>query len=511
MLAPFTPLCFLASIVVFAGFLVMPVPARADYYICSHVGSNGNGSATAPWKTFWDINWPEVATSLASSNVTIHVCSRGAWPAGATIQATSAHVLTLEGASQYNMNVSGTVWNSETSGARAVISNSAFYLKAGTSNLVICGFEMAGSNIGNSDTGYETNINFITVSNCFFHDVTFGGPAIGFSYMTTNCHDFHIVSNVISNSHNEAIYVCRFNYMLSTVSNVIIEYNTVLNCGSAGDGSIDLKPGCVGAVVRYNIHTNTPSYTNQMANGIICFADGCQIYGNTLAGMRQDVDGTEWGWGIYVSSDGDGVGNGRPINSCLIYNNLIYSNDRNALQVAAGTATTNANIFGLKIFNNTFSANGIAGVQMTAANGRTISVAMTNNLFLADTNNVASGATYEVVLGGDVTLTSDNNVFYHPFGPPFKIGDYEETWASWQALGYDAHGKTNGPALGTDWAPTATDTVARANGVDLSSVFTNDHNGNTRIDPWDVGAFMSTSPATAPTPPTDLHFTAYGP
>lgn len=79
------------------------------------------------------------------------------------------------------------------------------------------------------------------------------------------------------------------------------------------------------------------------------------------------------------------------------------------------------------------------------------------------------------------------------------------TLAQWQALGpnFDPHSTTNVPILNTTtWVPLSTDTVARAQGTNLSSYFANDFYGTPRsaTGAWDIGACAFVVPAlTAPT------------
>lgn len=89
-----------------------------------------------------------------------------------------------------------------------------------------------------------------------------------------------------------------------------------------------------------------------------------------------------------------------------------------------------------------------------------------------------------------------NNGQFQPYGP---------TFSGWQALGanFDNTSSTGTPLLNSlTYVPLASDTVARAQGTNLSSYFANDFYGTPRstTGAWDIGACAFVVPAlTAPT------------
>ena len=61
---------------------------------------------------------------------------------------------------------------------------------------------------------------------------------------------------------------------------MVVEYNTIINSGTDGEGDIDIKAGAFGAIVRYNsMHSTT---TGGTLAGVVVQASDVQIYGNTL-------------------------------------------------------------------------------------------------------------------------------------------------------------------------------------------------------------------------------------
>jgi hypothetical protein len=218
----------------------------------------------------------------------------------------------------------------------------------------------------------------------------------------------------------------------------------------------------------------------------VCGADNCQIYNNTIHHTQTDSGGG-WGHGIFVNSDGDGAGNGKAITSCLIYNNVIYAMSGSGIRM---TATVNANISGVRILNNTiFGSQSAQGVDLFSSGANTITIAAFQN------NVVASDALFDMNLSANVTITScDYNLYNRAAQNSWAVNGVSQTWAQWQALGYDAHGVQNSDPKFIDSAGNfhlQISSPAINTGLSQASYFTVDRDGLIRPQgvAWDIGAY----------------------
>ena len=136
--------------------------------------------------------------------------------------------------------------------------------------------------------------------------------------LESGCADLVVRYCTIIGNKSESIYIGHYNYLPDTITGVIVEYNTIQGAGGS-EGDIDIKPGCYGAIVRYNTHYQGGS---GKACGVVIQANATQVYGNKFYTMAASSD---WGNGIALHAEGDAEGNGKEITSALIYNNLLYT------------------------------------------------------------------------------------------------------------------------------------------------------------------------------------------
>jgi hypothetical protein len=212
---------------------------------------------------------------------------------------------------------------------------------------------------------------------------------------------------------------------------------------------------------------------------------------------------TEW----YNLNDADVTNYG----SGIIRNNLIFGNGGSYLlstNPRANAGQTKAAIVSLFIQNNTVDAYNFSGslpcritYTDTWVGG---SLTMQNNIFIArrpSTSGSQIVCTVEPPYSG-INLVVNNN-HYFPTGAAqgasvFGLRGIFLTWSGWQAsgldtngIGYDGDGWKD--PLFVDWpnqnyrlSSGSPDIVS---GVNLSSYFTADLAGATRIIPWDIGAY----------------------
>jgi len=490
---------------VLAGCILILLAAlqvqAAQFYVDSSRINNGDGTEASPWKNIGDLNWIIISNLLLSENVTIYFSSRDEWITNSSlnINATgnSNFHLTLDGQARFNLVDSGSAnWQRENnSEQRAKITPQGLhggqvYLYNEQSHITLRGFYLnrptwGGVNIGNANP--TQNMHYITVEN-FIIDSPVNNHGIWFGYAENGCHDITVRNNLIMNTKSEGIYMGHYNYFGNSITGVLIEGNILIDCGLVGEGDIDIKPACYGTVIRNNKHYRTfPSLTGGNC-GVVVAADNCQIDGNEFFFSTQR--GSGWGSGIFLNADGDAT-TGQSIMSALIYNNLLYGNDRAGITITA-TKGGYANVSGVKIYNNVIWSNGTCGIQATAWSGSYVVIEdMRNNI-------MGSNADYDVFFDGSASiLSADNNLYFRPLGLSWRYGGSQRTWEQWHALGFDIHGVNKDPMFVgyeqgrfdndfrlADGSP-AIDRGARL------ELFNSDKNGTTRPQggAWDIGAY----------------------
>ena len=137
------------------------------------------------------------------------------------------------------------------------------------------------------------------------------------------------------------------------------------------------------------------------------------------------------------------------------------------------------------VFNNTFvGINGYAAIGIS--NNGPYGSYLTNNL----TYNVATVVEDAVngTLGSDYNVLYSSNASYPQWHPSAGFLSFSQ-WKTTKS--FDLNSTTVRPTLDSSHSPTAADTVLRGAGVNLSSFFTTDKNGNPRpsTGSWTIGAF----------------------
>lgn len=500
-----TFLCLLLSASVALG-------ATTEYYLDSGRTSNGDGSEANPWKLWSNIGWSSISNSIGSGDVNLYISSRSYESRAGTFTVTgtgsNGNWLRIIGDTKYNETASGTaVWSTETTGRRAHFtqtSGSGFdipknrqYVQLG--GIIISNSVFGGVNLGASDNP-TTNLHNITITNMIIWSPQ-NNHGLWFGYGETDCHSIKVSHCIISNTPSESIYMGHYNFMTETITNCIVEYNTVVDSGLVGEGDIDIKPGVKGAIVRYNSLYRQNNLTSGAVVGVAVYATDAQIYGNTFHHTDKNAS-SAWGVGIYVNADGDGAGTGQAITNCLIYNNLIYASASVGLRFAATTTTSGANMSDIRIWNNTIYGSAGEGLLASRSSSKTVTISeMYNNIF-------ASNTVQEVSLGAGCTVTAANyNLYRGTNSNNFIHNGTTMNFATWQGLGFDANGLTSDPLFTDAGAGTFTLTSsspARNAGTTLTA-FSVDHDGNTRPQgaAWDIGAFEFTAegaPSVANTP-----------
>lgn len=162
-----------------------------------------------------------------------------------------------------------------------------------------------------------------------------------------------------------------------------------------------------------------------------------------------------------------------------IRNNLIRPTD--TTYTGNGYITIKGS-YGVKILNNTLIGTNQGGTAIgTTSNGG----GYDGGIVLS--NNLVKNFSFGVYDPESAVVASDYNNFSGNanMGRGGAFGD----WAHWRATTFDGSGTSSTASLDSNFVPTSGDTVAKDAGVNLSSLFTTDKNGNTRSGAWDIGAF----------------------
>ena len=286
-------LVFLSSIFSFSQSVV----AATVSYVDPDWTGDQTGAAATPWTSLTASAWTTINTALATDDVTIYFSARNASidkDETTTTQLqlkrtdTGTHRLTLDGMSQYNTNDANPSWamysgssrfqhNISVTGADALVG----YLVAPTlqSYITVRGFRFfaADGKAVNYWGGNHVIIEYNEMKHTA-HTSDNSGLLIQYARKVGqtevpcvpndqhNCGvtDVIIRNNIIHNTNGECIYIGGTeNTNFTAHSNILIENNTLYNCGqSAGgeDNKIDIKDGSTGVTIRGNelYDTRTP-------------------------------------------------------------------------------------------------------------------------------------------------------------------------------------------------------------------------------------------------------------
>jgi len=240
---------------------------------------------------------------------------------------------------------------------------------------------------------------------------------------------------------------------------------------------------------------------NNHHDGIFCWCvqgnstlNNLQVYDNVIG---PDLGtGANCTAGIYISSL-----NPDPINSPLVYNNVLYTSAAD-LGVPSNGFICLSEVTGGYVLNNTTDATGAStpttiGLRVYAGSG----VVVRNNIF---SNNGLPIYNDDTTSSG--VSACDYNDYYNDSGDFYYNGG-EISYASWQALGFDSHSLTanplyvNAPAFNFD---TQSGSPCATAGTNESAYFTTDIAGGSRPSGsgWSIGAYQYPAP---PVPPTGVH------
>lgn len=277
-------------------------------------------------------------------------------------------------------------------------------------------------------------------------------------------------------------------------SDYVFSYINATRCnwgagvGDRGAGKTLARLTCHHMAVSDWTNWNEPGTNAYHHNGIFAFSnhDDAIITDIVIHSCRFGP-----GWGNEFQTAGIYMNTG--IVNPLVYNNLFVCDPgESAANGLITMQSTSATTFG--VYNNTFIGGGSGTcVQLAGSgNGNAITMNVKNNLGVGN----GGGTFIALYTNPNVTLNADYNLgfdFTAALAYSYSAngsGNFK-TFAQWQALGFDTHGLNSDPLLTAIYTLGAGSPAIGA-GVNLSSIFTDDYDGEQRINPWDMGAFAYT-------------------
>lgn len=315
-----------------------------------------------------------------------------------------------------------------------------------------------GAGIVNECTLPPYTISGFTVSNCIITEAYVG---ISADY-GSGCSNYTFIGNTISRVNWGGRIGDRNGS--STMTNLIVSGN-IIHTFTNWNETVD------------NSYHHNGFYGWAESGGRL---DGVKVYGNKIG---PNYGGQYATGGIFFSGN---------VSDIKIYNNVFIAN--NSDNPADGFITVGANTGygGFTIVNNTFNCGGI-GNAIAAGSGNGI-YNIVNNII----NSVTTGILFNY--SGSSILYASNNLYYglnesQSFSKSSTGTSSFYTFSNWQNLGYDQNSLVIDPLL-IDEYKLLSNSPAKNSGVDLSSIFTTDFDGNTRTEPWSIGAYEQNSSIT---------------
>jgi hypothetical protein len=446
--------------------------SKVEYYVDPDVAGGGDGSPSNPWTSLGGSQWSVINNALISDDVTVYFSAREAssdtdetTSTQITIERSggSSHRVTMDGMSKYNTDDSNPSWSAYTGASKFKISGctaNAAISTSGTQSrdyVTIRGFKIFDRGSLQSQglwyrLGSHVIIEYVDLDS---------HRGFGACLEATECNDFTIRHNTVTNGCGEMIYVDGSHNSIYRHRDVTIEYNTVhdsrdrIYCSRGEPDGIDIKDGIENLVVRGNIVYNVDERSiNSHSPGLF---EGNLIYGNVKEGIfltaynfPQHSDA--WYWD----------------DETIIRNNVIRDCTRPGIKVASSYHDI---VGAVKIYSNSLRNNGGGGYNdnIQIEGGYTIhSLSLKNNIF-----SNANG-------GNEITISANTNS---------QDNDYNNIHGTTSGYVGGTHDINSDPEFisSTDMSLQGTSPCINS-GTTLSG-FSKDFAGNIRSGTWDIGAY----------------------
>lgn len=475
----------------------------ADFYIAQSAAGSGNGTSCANAHAIAGLTWNG---GDINDGDTLHLCGTltSTLTIGDSGQVGLPYTIKFEDGAKF----SKAYWGTDSNAAIYGSGKGYITIDGGTNGII--------ENTDNGTAGTYTNqesskgiyltgcnnieIKNLTVRNIYIKTSTTDastGAAASWGL------DFREMGSNVS-VHDSTIYYTGFGMNLN-YSGAVTNWNVYNNTLTYSYAHIYVAPSAASSsLTGLYIYNNTSNLTNAWTYT----EAGDPWHGENIHTHNGGVvDGTVWINNVYIYNNSFGptcpmrsavlsmtssmgIRWAAPATNLNIYNNTFLADDgywsTDAMITLSGEAIGTT---GLKIMNNTFDSGPSAGVA--------IYIGLNSGTDTIIKNNVVLNGDYGVLVSsGSLSLTSPTQIDYNVYEGATKWMDDEapDNWATWTGHGYDEHSTLSAPTLDANYVPTAADSVARDQGVDLSGstpFSTADKYGNPRPygAAWDIGAY----------------------
>lgn len=399
--------------------------------------------------------------------------------------------------------------NLRTSGAIMVDRKDYIIIDGGTNGLIECTDN--GTNLGNQVDSVGvcgTACSYFTVKNLSILNLyvrvagteqnDYGRGIQNTAKLAKNYTNFNVTNCVIRNAYNgiQTDYGPGASANNIEISNCIIsETNWGFVCGDRGGGG-----GSLGTISFYNNRVyNWSNWDDTLSNS--WHHNGFFVYSNNTASTVGAIyifgNHMGPGYGTYATSsfyiNGPGL-----TGNVLAYNNLCEATGEDY------PSSGHFYLWGIpetvfRVYNNTLIGGGVGnscvGFNFSANTFNSGTVDGGGNYYAAN-NLIVGGIAFFIQFYQSMTTIDINfNLGYNlksltqGYSYSTNASASGKTWEEWQALGFDTNGINGMNPLLTNEYRLSTGSPAIGTGTNLSIYFTTDATGNTRVAPWDMGAY----------------------
>lgn len=475
------------KILLFVFILSLPLSTYAsDIYTAQLASGLMDGSSCDNAKALSTINWGP-GNDVAAGD-TLHVC--GTITQNLTVNASGTDLSSNAVIIYFEENAmfESPYWGAGSSAAIYLPSTTQYVIVDGGTNGLIQatdnGVGLAYQNHGYgvdiaSDNAIVKNMN---ITNIFQRDFGSDEDNYGICIRAANANNIYIHDNTISEANTgiKAQGASGGNYNI--YNNTVAEVSNGIMVGTTS-GAIDIVK------IYNNIINLGDSWGGKFDSGEAHHADGVQVYSNDSGITNLEIFGNTFGPDWPMKVEGVESASTSPIftedyTSGMIYNNLIFLNGDSWLTNPALNAGGQTG-WGNDVLNNTV----ISTMNRNTCLGIRGDCIAKNNICI------------DVGYGAKVTSLNDpsqiDNNIYTGISEGFYDGTYIYNLSSWQSSGYDVNSTTAPPesfSTSDDYRLNSTDVQAITQGVDLSTHFNTDKDGNIRpTNAWDIGAYQYSS------------------
>jgi hypothetical protein len=470
-------------------FCAIGAMAEDIYVAQASAGADSGADAANAHSVTWlntAANWGAGAGKVSAGD-TVHLC--GTFTTTAVFQAagTAGNVITFlfESGAKF----SKAHWNqSGVNGNAAIYANGLSYIvvDGGSNGLIECtanGTALAnqldchGVRLDGNMT--ESSVKNLTVTNLYVRTASSADA----NYICNGIYFYHGVftdCTILTNHTSQSGSGIQVTWDHGTTNllvqgNVCTKSGIEFNMGPSGANATNFNTRVVGNDFSGDLSWSGESTIHM--NTLHIFSTST---GNQMTGLEVNGNYFHGNMGTFPTSLAFFEGY---ISSPLICNNLFF---HDTFSGGNGDLTLKG-ADGARVHNNTFANNTSGGNTAIGATEWTgfDKFSATNNVIL-DYNYAIFDSTVE---GGGTALTAADYNLIYPTTQLFRFNNVSgQSYATWTAAGFNAHGVTTNPSLDSGYAPPVGSSAVDS-GANLSTLFTTDKAGVSRGALWDIGAY----------------------